>query len=67
MAQYEQCGMCGTYRKRGIEMLTHIQLGGCFRCPFCGMPAHNGHICHDDSRVSRGKDGIITRVPQAQP
>ena len=37
------------------------------RCPFCGMPAHNGHLCHDDSRVYRDKDGTIKRVPPVQP
>src|SRR5215813_5779457 len=42
-----QCGKCGTWRKRGIELLTHMQMGRDFRCPGCGRPRgqHEEHYC----------------------
>jgi hypothetical protein len=43
----DQCGTCGTWRKRGWELVTHMDICDSIRCPYCGFPRskHGEHYC----------------------
>jgi hypothetical protein len=43
----EQCCKCGTWRKRGWELVTHLNSCNSIRCPSCGFPRskHGEHYC----------------------
>lgn len=59
---YEQCCKCGAWRQRK-ELAHHMNICNAFRCPQCGMPAHNGHACINNTMVYKTKDSLsIIRV-----
>lgn len=43
----ESCPKCGTWRRRGMELVIHINVCQHIRCPGCGMPRHpqTTHYC----------------------
>jgi len=49
---YEQCPKCGAWRQKA-ELVTHIHVCTAFRCPQCGMSAHDGHQCINNTVVYR--------------
>lgn len=59
---YAQCCKCGAWRQKN-ELTVHITICDAFRCPQCGMPAHDGHHCINNTVVYRTKNTYKIHTP----
>jgi len=63
--KYAQCCKCGAWRHDDEELTHHITICTAFRCPQCGMPAHDGHLCINNTVVYRTKNLYTIEARQA--